>query len=106
MKKIVFITPPDARHGFTLAGAIQHTARPEEAEALLLQVMAEPDTGVVVIDERLVQGMEEERLREMERRWYGILIILPAPERVGEEIEDYALRLIKRAIGYHVRLQL
>jgi V/A-type H+-transporting ATPase subunit F len=42
----------------------------------------------------------------MEKRWYGILLVLPAPERVGVEVEDYAMSLIKRAIGYHVRLKL
>ena len=69
--------------------------------------MADPDSGVVVIDERLLTGIGEERFREMERRWYGMLIVLPSPEKVGAEgVEDYAQRLIKRAIGYHVRLQL
>lgn len=105
MKEIVFITPYDARYGFSLSGIPQHEVSPAEAEELLLQVMAEPDSGVVVIDERLVAGIGEERFREMERRWYGILIVLPAPEK-GAEAEDYALRLIRRAIGYHVRLQL
>ena len=38
----------------------------------------------------------------MEDRWYGIFLILPAPERAFE-VEDYAVRLIKRAIGYRVR---
>lgn len=105
MKGIVFITPPDARYGFSLSGIPQYVVTPAEAEALLLQVMADPESGVVVIDERLVAEIGEERFREMERRWYGILIPLPAPEK-GIETEDYALRLIRRAIGYHVRLQL
>jgi hypothetical protein len=32
--------------------------------------------------------------------------VLPSPERAVEEIEDYASRLIRRAIGYHVRLKI
>ena len=60
---------------------------------------------MIIIDERLTRGINTEKLREMEERWYGVLLILPAPERVGEE-EDYAVRLIRKAIGYHVRLNL
>jgi vacuolar-type H+-ATPase subunit F/Vma7 len=107
VKKIVFITPAEAGLGFTLAGVTHHTASPDGAEAMLKKIMAEPDTGVAVIDERLVAAIDEERFREMERRWFGILLVLPAPEGgVEEPEEDYALRLIRQAIGYHVRLQL
>ena len=107
MKNIVFITPDDAQYGFSISGAVQYAVPTEEVEATLKKVMADPDSGVVVIDERLIKGVGEERFREMEKRWYGILIVLPAPEKGAEEgEEDYALRLIRRAIGYHVRLQL
>lgn len=106
MKKIVFITPPAARHGFSITGVIQYMSVPEEAEATLRRVLADPDSGVVAIDERLLAGIEEKRFREMERRWFGILIVLPAPEELGAEAgEDYAMRIIRQAIGYHVRLQ-
>ena len=106
MKKIVFITPPGARHGFSITGVVQYTCVPEEAEATLRRMLADPDSGVVAIDERLLAGIEEKRFREMERRWFGVLIVLPAPEELGAEAEeDYAMRIIRRAIGYHVRLQ-
>ena len=106
MKNLVFITPADARHGFILAGARQLVVTAADAEATLRQILADPDTSVAVIDERLLAGIPEERFREMERRWFGLLIVLPAPEKIGEEGEDYAERLIRRVIGYHVRLTL
>jgi len=106
MRNMVFITPADARHGFILAGARQLVVTAEEAETTLRQILADPDTRVAVIDERLLAGIPEEHFREMEKRWFGILIVLPAPEKRGAVTEeDYALRLIRRAIGYHVRLQ-
>ncbi len=104
MKRIIFITPPDARHGFGMSRVTQYAVAPREAEAVIRQVMAEPDSGVVVVDERLLPGIGEERFREMEKRWFGVLVVLPAPARVGEEEEDYAARLIRKVIGYHVRL--
>ncbi len=105
MKRIVFITPKDAEYGFSLAGITQYAIAEEDAEDTLRKALAEPDAGVVVIDERLTKGINDERMREMEDKWYGVLLILPAPEKPVVEMEDYALRLIRRAIGYHVRLR-
>lgn len=106
MKKIIFISPKDVEHGFSLTAVTQYAIDIEDVEDTLKKVISEPDTGVVIIDERLIKGISEEKLRAMEERWFGVLLILPAPERIGPEEEDYALRLIRRAIGYHVRLNL
>ena len=106
MKKIVFVTGPDAEYGFRLSGVTHHVIKEEEPEDMLKELMAEPETGLVVVDERLIRGVAEARLRDMEKRWFGMLLVLPAPEKLGAGPEDYALRLIKRAIGYHVRLKL
>jgi len=106
MKKIVFITMCDAEFGFSLAGITHHIAAPSEAGELLGSVMAEPDNGLVIIDERLMRDGLEERMREHEKGWPGILLVLPSPEKQPAEVEDYAARLIRRAIGYHVRLNL
>jgi vacuolar-type H+-ATPase subunit F/Vma7 len=105
MKKIAFITPQDTAHGFSLSGVPQFVAAYDAAEDMLKKTMDEPDYGLVVIDERLIAGMTEDRLRELEQAWNGILLVLPSPEKPPAEVEDYAARLIRRAIGYHVRLK-
>lgn len=104
MKKIVAITPADADNGFGCCGAIQRVAAPGEALQTLASAMADPDTGVLILDERLVAEIGEDQLLAMEQRWSGVLVILPAPDRGGLE-EDYAARLIRRAVGYHVRVR-
>ena len=104
MKKIIFITARDAEYGFSLAGITHYAVDPVEAGEELKNVMAEPDNGLVIIDERLMRGGLEERMREQEKGWTGILLVLPSPEKLPAEVEDYAARLIRRAIGYHVRL--
>ena len=106
MSEVVFITPEDARYGFSLAGSTQLTATEKKAEELLCQTMTDSDVAVVVIDERLVKAIDAKRFSELGENWRGLLVTLPAPERRGGEEEDYLQRLIKRALGYHVRLQL
>ena len=104
MKKIVTITPPDAAHGFALAGVKQLVRTPQEMDATLLELAGDPATGVIIIDERLVAGPAQRRIGDMERRWPGLVVVLPAPGKPQRPEEDYLLRLIRRAIGYQVRL--
>jgi len=104
MKKIIFLTPPDAEPGFSLAGILHQAVAPAEARDALFDATADPDAGLVILDERLLEEVDEERLRELEKDWHGIVLVLPSPERPPPEKEDYAARLIRRAIGYHVRL--
>ncbi len=104
MKKIAVVTPPDALHGFALAGVRQVVADAEEVVAALRSLAREPLIGVVMLDERLAAPAAREQLREMDRRWPGVAIVLPAPHRAQVREEDYVLQLIRRAIGYQVRL--
>lgn len=104
MREVVFITPQDARYGFSLAGWRQLAILPAQAETELCEMMQDKDVGVLVIDERLVKAIGETRFAELEKAWNGVLVTLPAPERGAGE--DALQRLIRRALGYHVRLQL
>jgi V/A-type H+-transporting ATPase subunit F len=104
MSRIVFLTPPDTAGGFRLAGVGERTATPEAAEGALLELARDPQTGVIVVDERLLNAIPEERLAGVERDRPGLVVVLPAPERVAEEA-DYALRLVRRAIGYQMRIR-
>jgi vacuolar-type H+-ATPase subunit F/Vma7 len=104
LKKIVFITPRDAEFGFGLAGITHKVVDPDGAGEAVTAILSDPDAGLVILDERLLPALGEERMRELEEDWPGIILVLPSPERLPAEAEDYAARLIRRAIGYHVRL--
>jgi vacuolar-type H+-ATPase subunit F/Vma7 len=104
LKRVVFLTPADAACGFRLTGVEQRIVPPEQAEAALLALTAEEENALVVVDERLLGGIAEERLAEIERTWAGLVVVLPAPARAETEI-DYALRLVRRAIGYQMRVR-
>ena len=104
MNRIVVLTPSDADNGFACAGAIQHAVPPGELATALPQALAEAGSGVVILDERLVAEIGEEQLHELEESWPGVLVVLPAPGTSGVG-EDYATRLIRRAIGYQVQVR-
>ena len=106
MAKVVFLTPADARYGFSLAGALQLTVKVSEAEAQLRKTLADSDVGVVVIDERLAKRIPEADFVALEHSFPGLLVTLPAPATDPDAAEDYLQRLIRRALGYHVRLEL
>ena len=104
MKQVVVMTPPDARHGFALTGVRQRTLLPEQLSPELKVLLDDPGVGLVVVDERLATGAMQASLRELERRWPGLVVMLPAPREGARVEEDYVLRLIRRALGYQVRL--
>lgn len=104
MNRIVALTPADADNGFACCGAVQHAVTPGHAAEALAQALGEAGSGVVILDERLVEEVGEEMLHSLERRWPGVLVVLPPPGGSGAA-EDYAMRLIRRAVGYQVKVR-
>ncbi len=102
---MLFITSPASGAGFRLAGIDQRLAEPLELEDLLVREVHNPDNALIVIDEQLISGIDDARLKEIETTWPGVIVMLPSPAPPDER-EDYALRLIRQAVGYHVRLRL
>lgn len=86
MKKILVLTPADAAGGFAIAGVRQQPA-------------ATPTLAP------LVDAVVQARLRDLEQTWNGAIVVVPAPGKAARPQDDYALRLIRRAIGYQIRLQ-
>jgi len=105
-KRIIFFTTIDAMYGFNLAGFEQHVCTSEELETLLDQFVTRAEYGLYVIDERLVTESMDKRLREIEQGSDLIFVIMPAPLEFETKREDYAQRLLRKAIGYHIKLNL
>lgn len=106
MKRVVIVTSTDTELGLGLTGVTHHVVKQEEAEMTLRRITRDPEAGLIIIDEHLVSGIRDEKMKEIERSWHGIIVVLPSPERPEADMEDYAAQLIRRAIGYHVRLKL
>lgn len=105
INRIVFITPETPPHGFAAAGFEQLLCAPGNAAERLDAAIGQRDVGVVIIDERLLESIDEKRLRHVQERWAGILLVLPSPAGAVPLEEDYLQRLMRRALGYHVRIR-
>jgi len=103
VKKIVFVTPPDAQYGFNLAGIDQVVTERDGVPRAFLDVIGDPEVGMVAIDERLLGTAAQQQAEQT--KWPGIIAVLPAPEKAAPA-EDYAMQVIRRAVGYQVRLNL
>jgi len=103
---MVFVIPEDVRLGFNLAGIRELVCSPAELAQTVRGLMKEEQVGIIAVDERLLAQTGAEDLHILGKEWRGLLLVLPAP--AAEEIvhEDYAMQLIKKAIGYHVRLEI
>lgn len=104
MNRIVAITPADADNGFACCGAVQYAVAAGQVAGALARALEEAGSGVVILDERLVAEVGEDMLHALEGRWPGVLVVLPPPGAGGAG-EDYATRLIRRAVGYQVRVK-
>ena len=102
--KVLYITPPDASPGFAVAGADQRTTTPEQLGEILAEALKDEAVGVIAVDERLLKDARPRPFRSMEAAWKGVFVVLPPPEAVCEVVEEYLQSLIRRAIGYHVRI--
>jgi vacuolar-type H+-ATPase subunit F/Vma7 len=71
----------------------------------ILELAQDSSIGVVAVDERLIAELSGDRpLRKIERRWPGLVVVLPSPKSAPRQDDDYALALIRQAIGYQVRV--
>lgn len=104
MNNILFLTPPDAHYGFLLSGARQIIVEPGHLPQALNNLLESAEKQLLIIDERLLANVEESKILDLEKRWPGAVIVLPAPMKAELPEEDYALQMIARAIGYHVRI--
>ena len=106
MKKVLVLAPAQPVSGFAIAGVLAREAESTPLPQRIDAAVGDSSVGVLAIDERLIDSAVQERLREIERRWCGAVVIVPAPGKPAKPEDDYARRLIRRAIGYQVRVQL
>jgi V/A-type H+-transporting ATPase subunit F len=97
-----------AAAGFRLAGL-----RPVEADAnadavrRLQELLGQEETGVILIEESLYDGLPEPLRRILAGRALPMIVPFPGPRWAAapERREAFIAQLLQQAIGYRVRLE-
>ena len=77
------------------------------ADLRLRDLMRDPDTGVLLVDERLHDALPPDLRRRLARRPLPMVVPFPGPawaERAAGA-EAYVIELLRQVIGYRVRLR-
>jgi V/A-type H+/Na+-transporting ATPase subunit F len=103
---IKVVVRPGQGLGFQLAGAaVEEIARGEEA-ARFTALLADPHLGVLAVEETLLAAAPERPLRRAHQRGLPVVLPFALPQRWTDEKlgQRYVAALIRRAVGYHIKL--
>ncbi len=101
----VAVRPGDGL-GFRLAGVAVEEVPPGGEGAAFRRLLADPRAGVLVVEEGLLEAVPARLLRRARERGLPVVLPFALPRRIGEEGRGraYVAALIRRAIGYGVKL--
>jgi vacuolar-type H+-ATPase subunit F/Vma7 len=105
--RVGVVSDPTVGLGFRLAGLQPRVAESEsEAVSVLEEMIEQQDLGVILVQEDLVPAPA---LGSWQRAGSGLPLVIPFPgpsqERPPGEAEAYVTELLRRAVGYRVRLR-
>lgn len=103
------LASPAIAAGFRLAGlsAVDVDVVESRATEQLLATVARPNVGILVVEQSLLDAIPDDVRMEIEHRILPIIVPMPTPNwgATRSDAEAYILELLRRAIGYRVRLQ-
>lgn len=92
--------------GFELASLRPRTTTRSGAEDALDEMAAEPTTGVILVQSDLYEAAQGPLVRRLEKQALPVLLPFPAPRwKERPSPDEYVVELLRRAIGYRVRLR-
>jgi vacuolar-type H+-ATPase subunit F/Vma7 len=98
---------PETASAFALAGVATTEADPtKDLDATVAELAADPRLAVLLIEQSLNDRLSEEAKKRFARQPLPMLVPFPdATWADGPVVDDYVLELLRRAIGYRVRLK-
>jgi vacuolar-type H+-ATPase subunit F/Vma7 len=98
---------PATAAGFALAGIVAETADEESvADAALRSLLQRPEVGVVLLENSLYQALAPDLRAVVDRVAQPVVVPFPGPAwRLAPSAEEQVVELLRRAIGYRVRLR-
>jgi V/A-type H+-transporting ATPase subunit F len=100
------VTRPGEGAGFRLAGVPVDEVGPGEEAARFRALAADPTLAVIAIETRVIEGVPDALLRQASARALPVVLPFTLPRASGAGAgQAYVAALIRRAIGYHVKLE-
>ena len=107
MAEVIVITTPGNDTGFKLAGFNTKTIESIEATETLDLISRDEKYGLVCIEEKLYMAIKKDITERIRKKGLPVVMPLHIPDTF-EEIsarEGHISRLIRRTIGYQVKLK-
>lgn len=108
MARLLVITDPETAVGFRLAGVeVTETTNPAEARERLLALLRAREAAIVVYNEHFASALPESYRAQLEESLSPIFFAIPVARAapLAEPREHYLARLLRRAIGYQVKIK-
>lgn len=108
MSFLIVVTDPDTALGFRLAGVeVIEVSTQEEATKQLGRLLKEKETGIVIYNQEYQTALPEKTRAALEESVSPVFYAIPVAEAkcVGELREHYLARLLRRAIGYQLKIK-
>jgi V/A-type H+-transporting ATPase subunit F len=101
------VTRPGEATGFGLAGVAVEEVGPGEEVPRLRALLADPAIAVLAVETGVLAEVPEPLLRRAAERGLPVVLPFTLPRRLSEAAAGraYVAALIRRAIGYHVKLE-
>jgi len=108
LKGLLFITGPDRSLGFRCAGFdVMEVGPAEDVSRIILDIQAEGRYGLVVMEQYLFEAVSEAAMKRVRKRGLPVVIHMDMPRRWEEAgyAESPVVRLIRKAIGYQIKIK-
>ena len=108
MAKLMVITGPGAALGFRLGGfEVSEMADDGEIDSLIEEISAEGGYGLLCVEERFHKKISDRVMRRVRKKGLPVVLGIEIPEKWEETEagESHIARLIRRAIGYQVKIK-
>jgi len=98
---------PATAAGFALAGLVAEIAEEEAmVDATLRGLLQRRELGVVLLEESLYTALAPDVRAQVDRVAQPVVVPFPGPAwRAAPSAEEQVVELLRRAIGYRVRLR-
>ncbi len=107
MYKVIVLTDPESADGFRLAGIdVVEALTPEDARKTLISLMNDDKSGIIAVNEDFMEAIDERTREKIDKIYRPIVIPIPSKKKVeiSEERREYLASLIRRAIGFDIKL--